>query len=233
MNRLHLPVTYNFRPIAGTRPGALYRSDALAELTREGRTTLRGLGVRRVIDLRSGFDRRVGGADRLWRVGADLVKVPVFSDAKKSDLYTLTLESLYRRLLDHNSAALGAAIRAVADAPPGAVVVHCTAGKDRSGLVAALIQLSVGIDVDAVVDDYVLTQDNLAGPWAERMLRRVGRFRITVTPQLERLLLSSPAEALTETLEHLHTEHGGIDSYLAACGVTDVHRERLVDRLTG
>lgn len=232
MNRLHLPVTYNFRPVAGSRPGALYRSDALAELTREGRTTLRGLGVRRVIDLRSGFDRRVGGADRLWRVGADLVKVPVFSDARRSDMHTLTLESLYRRLLDHNSAAIGAAIRAVADAPPGAVVVHCTAGKDRSGLVAALLQLSVGVDVEAIVDDYALTQANLAGPWAERMLRRVGRFRITMTPQLERLLLDSPAEAMAVTLEHLQTEHGGVDAYLAACGVSDLHRERLAERLT-
>lgn len=232
MSRLHLPVTYNFRRVAGVRAGALYRSDALAELTREGRTTLRELGVRRVIDLRSGFDRRVGGPDRLWRVGTELVKVPVFSDAKKSDVYTLTLESLYRRLLDHNGAAIGAAIRAVADAPDGAVVVHCTAGKDRSGLVAALLQLSVGVDTDTVLHDYALTQDNLAGPWAERMLRRVSRFRITVTPQLERLLLNSPAEAMGVTLEHLQTEHGGVEAYLAACGVTDIHRERLVERLT-
>ena len=231
VTRLPVPVTYNFRPVAGTRPGALYRSDALAQLTREGRLTLRELGVTRVIDLRSTLDRRLGGPDRLWPSGAELVRVPMLSGAKKSDVYGLTLETLYRRLLDHHRAAIGAAIRAVADAPTGAVVVHCTAGKDRSGVTAALIQLSAGVDVDTVLLDYTLTQANLAGPWAERMLRRVARFGIDITPQLERVLLSSPAEALVAALEHLETEHGGLDSYLAACGITDTHRERLHERL--
>jgi len=228
---IHLPVTYNFRPAAGVTPGALYRSDALARLTREGRARLGELGVSRVVDLRSDFDRRLGGPDRLRGVAADLVKIPMLSGAKKSEVYDLTLERIYRHLLDHNQDAVGALVRAVADAPEGAVVVHCTAGKDRSGVTAALIQLAVGVEVSVVLEDYTRTQANLEGVWADRMRRRVRRFGIRMTPALERVLVASPREALEDALEHLSASHGGVDTYLARAGVTDAHRERLRARL--
>ena len=71
--RLDVAGTHNFREVApGTlRPATLYRSDALHRLTRAGRHHLRQLGIRRVIDLRSDFDRKLGGADRL-RLGVPL-----------------------------------------------------------------------------------------------------------------------------------------------------------------
>lgn len=92
MTRLDIPVTYNFRPVAGLVPGKLYRSDALAKVNRQGRAALKVLNVRHVIDLRSDLDRRLGGPDRLWGVGAQLVKVPILAGAKKSDVYNMTLE---------------------------------------------------------------------------------------------------------------------------------------------
>lgn len=231
MTRLEIPVTYNFRSVAGTAPGVLYRSDALAKVNREGRARLRGLGVRRVIDLRSDLDRRLGGADRLWGVGATLVKVPMLAGAKKSDVYSLTLERMYRDLLDRHAGAFGAVVREVAEVSGGAVVVHCTAGKDRSGVAAALIQLAVGVDEATVLEDYARTAANLEGEWADAMLRKLRRFRVERTPQLERLLTGSPVEALAATLEHLETAHGGLDAYLAHGGVTDAHRERLRMRI--
>lgn len=231
VTRLDVPVTHNFRPVAGAAAGALYRSDALARLDRVGRARLRELGVARVVDLRSALDRRLGGRDRLRGVGADLVRVPMLAGARRSELPGLTLERLYRRLLDRDGAAIGIAVRAVADAPTGAVVVHCTAGKDRSGVVAALLQLAIGVETETVVDDYAMTEANLDGDWAARMRRTVRRLGVDLTPQLDRVLVASPAEAMAATIEHLDAEHDGVEAYLASWGVTDAHLERLEARL--
>lgn len=231
MTRLDVPVTFNFRPVAGTRPGSLFRSDALAKVNRAGRQRLRELGVRRVIDLRSDLDRRLSGPDRIRGVGAELVKAPMLSGGSKSEIYTLSLELVYRKLLDNNGPALGAAIRAVAEAPDGAVVVHCTAGKDRSGVTAALIQLALGVDEDTIVEDFARTEANLAGAWATGMLARMRRLRIEVTPQFQRVLVGSPPEAMAATLQHLRAAHDGGSAYLSSIGVTEAHRERLRMRL--
>ena len=233
MTRLDVPVTFNFRPVAGTRPGTLYRSDALAKVNRAGRQRLRELGVRRVIDLRSDLDRRLSGPDRIRGVGAELVKAPMLSGGSKKEIYGLTLEGIYRQLLDSNGRALGAAIRAVAEAPEGSVVVHCTAGKDRSGVTAALIQLAIGVDEATVLDDFARTEGNLAGPWATGMLARMRKLRIEVTPQLERVFVGSPPEAMAATLQHLRDAHDGGSAYLSSIGVTEAHRERLRMQLAG
>lgn len=231
MTRLDVPVTYNFRPVAATRAGTLYRADALAKLNRQGRARLTELGVVRVIDLRSDLDRRLAGQDRLTGTGIDLVKVPMLAGNTLGALYEMTLESVYRDLLDSSKEQLGRTLRAVADAPEGAVVVHCTAGKDRTGIVSALIQLALGVDEDAVIADYALTQGHLEGEWKDRVLRKMRRFGVTVTPEITRIFAASPPEALASALEHLRWAHGGAEAYIAEVGITDEHIERLHRRL--
>src|SRR5438034_394341 len=83
-----------------------------------------------------------------------------------------------------------------ADAP---VVVHCTAGKDRTGIVVALALLAVGVDRETVVSDYALTEANLQGPWLEGMLELVRGYGVEVTPDLRIILGGSPREALETT----------------------------------
>jgi len=228
--RLEVGGTHNFREAApgAIRPGVLYRADALHRLTRDGRARLVELGVRRVIDLRSDFDRRVGGRDRLRGVGAELLRFPIH--AGRADPSTIEIRRVYRAIVADNGEAFGAAVRAIADAD-GAVVVHCTAGKDRTGLVIAFSLLAIGLDTDTVAADYALTQANLAGEWTERMLRKVRRFRVPVSEALLEVLAHSPEPVLRDTLDWVAAEYGGVTGYLASVGVGEDVIARLRARL--
>ncbi|MCK0114096.1 tyrosine-protein phosphatase [Ornithinimicrobium sp. F0845] len=228
VSRLEVPRTYNFRAVAprALTPGRLYRSDALHRLSRAGRRRLADLGIRVVIDLRSDFDRRIGGRDRLRGTGAERVAIPISGASPGTDPGSLDLRGVYRSILTHHRDDLATAIRTIA-AADGPVLVHCTAGKDRTGLVVALVLTAVGVDEETVVADYAATQANLAGEWTETMLRKVRRFRVPVTDNLFEVMAHSPASVLRDTLAWLEDEHGGVRSYLDTAGVDDA----VVDRL--
>lgn len=231
VSRLDVPGTHNFREVAPgmLTPGRLYRSDALHRLTRDGRRTLKELGIGQVIDLRSAFDRRIGGRDRLRGTGAAYLSVPIDGtppDRSRFDPNTLTLFDVYRAVLTRHQEHLGLVIRTIASAD-GAVVVHCTAGKDRTGLVAALVLAAVGIERDVIVADYAATAANLSGEWTERMLRKVRRFRVPITDNLIEILSGSPPAMLIDTFDWLDCEHGGVLAYLEAAGVDGAARDRL------
>jgi len=218
--RLDVDGTYNFREVA---PGVLrehwlYRSDALHRLRRSGRAALADLGIRRVVDLRSGLDRRISGSDRLRGVPAEYVSIPISGLSRTTDPATITLQTVYRTILDEEGARLGRAIRAIADAP-GPTVVHCTAGKDRTGLVIALTLLALDVDEEVVMADFASSGANLIGEWADRMVRKARRFRVVVTDDLREVMAGSPATALRGALDHLDAEHGGLDRYLDRIGV--------------
>src|SRR5699024_262754 len=120
------------------------------------------LGVEMVVDLRSDFDRRFGGRDRLRGTGADRLAVPITGAPPQTDPSSIDLRWVYRNTLTAHAPELGLAIRVIAEAT-GPVVIHCTAGKDRTGLVVALVLSALGVDQDVIVADYAATQANLDG----------------------------------------------------------------------
>lgn len=228
VNRLELAGTHNFREVAPgvLTPGLLYRSDALHRLTREGRGTLHELGIRLVIDLRSALDRRIGGRDRLRGTGATRLSVPIDGTPRAFDPRTLTLREIYETVLSRHQSDLGRVIRAVASADEP-VLVHCTAGKDRTGLVVALILTALDVDRDIILADYSATAANLSGEWTERMLRRMRRFRVPITDNLVEVLAGSPVETLSYAFDWLDREHGGALPYLERAGVDGPVRDQL------
>jgi protein-tyrosine phosphatase len=119
------------------------------------------------------------------------------------------------------------AVEAVADAPEGAVVVHCAGGKDRTGLVTALLLRLAGVGIAEIAADYALSGANLrerALPWieeAETEEEQRRRERISVTP----------AESMTGVLEELQRRYGGVAGYLRAGGASDEVLERARARL--
>lgn len=252
-----LPVagTQNLRDLGGyradggsIRTGAFFRSDALARIGAPGRTQLAELGVARVIDLRDDSER-ASAPDDLDPATA-LLAHPIFPSAgahvaRKLDVYSLT-ELLYfqhadtliealRLLVGTGTAGVDGAASAseanATEAPAGATLFHCTAGKDRTGAVAALALLAAGVDRDDVVDDYVASETNLSGDWLESHLEMVRRRGLEITPEIRGLFGSSPARAIEEALDAVEERHGGIRDYLRANGMDDAEIARLHDAL--
>ena len=232
--RIPIAGTYNFRDVGGypaeggvTRAGKLYRADALGRLGAEGREGLRGLGVRIVIDLRDDFEVQ-GLPDDLEGLDVEVLRLPVFEGSGASaSTVGATIVHLYDKIVFQHTEVIVRALREIADTGDEPVVMHCTAGKDRTGIVVALALLAVGVDRETVVDDYALTEANLEGPWLEGMVELVRGYGVDVTPDLRIILGGSPREALETTIDRIEERHGSVRKYLLAAGLDEFELAKL------
>ena len=112
----------------------------------------------------------------------------------------------------------------IADAPSAPILVHCHAGKDRTGVVVALVLLLAGVGADAIADDYALSGVQLADMLARDRVSAVERGMDAV--RAERLF-TVRREAMVETVERIEAEHGGAAKYLAGLGVDEARIDRL------
>ncbi|MFE5672071.1 tyrosine-protein phosphatase [Agromyces sp. NPDC056523] len=224
--RIPVPGTYNFRDVGGlpardgvVRRGALFRSDGLHRLGDEGRDALRRLDVGMIIDLRDENEARLM-PDDLDGLDVEVHRLPVFEGSGASQGERgISLEALYHRIVTRHSPILVDALRALPTAGDRAVVVHCTAGKDRTGMVVAMALLGAGVDRESVIADYVLTESHLAGEWLEEMVALIGRYGVPDTPALRTLMGGSPREALESALDEVERRHGSAREYLLASGL--------------
>jgi protein-tyrosine phosphatase len=119
---------------------------------------------------------------------------------------------------------------AIERAPEGGVLVHCHAGKDRTGLVCALLLELVGVERETVAADYALSQECLR-PDTEDWLangpgERAERERVVAK-------FAPKAEVMLEVLKQLHEAYGGVEAYLLEAGVASEDLDRLRSRLLG
>jgi protein-tyrosine phosphatase len=153
-------------PAAGgrvTRWGAVVRSDSPAGLTPAGWSALRAHGIRTIVDLRNDDERTTHSA----AAGLDTVHVPL-DDLDDTEFWRRIWDDdldgtprYYRPFLEHKAERCAAAVAAVADARPGGVLVHCTIGRDRTGLVSLLLLALVGVGPADIADDYELSNPRL------------------------------------------------------------------------
>lgn len=228
----------NFRDVGGlpaggarTRTGVLFRSGNLARLDDDGRAALARLGIRRIVDLRED-DELAFEPSRLGALPVETVRIPLFLGSAASFFVDdISLPEMYRALIDGSADRIVDAARAViADQP---VLVHCTVGKDRTGITIALLLAAAGVDEDAVISDYARTETLLP---RERNARVVAHLR-RMHPEarhLEDLATRSPAPVMRAVLEDVTARFGSAGDYLRAGGVTDDEvtalREVLIDR---
>lgn len=233
--------TANFRDIAASpgpgasrlRPGVFYRSDALGSVSERGLEQFRSLGVSTVVDLRALEEATL--APDLVPDGLEAVSVPLLQGRQDTptglDLTRLpALTHLYASMLKNNAGDLVRIVQTVAHTP-GATLVHCTAGKDRTGLSTALMLSAIGVDPETIVADYALTESRLSGAWEQAHLQRMAAHGIEVTDDLRRLLVASPPEAMEATLQVLDSGYGGGYAYLRDAGMADAELTRLADKL--
>ncbi|WP_336633233.1 MULTISPECIES: tyrosine-protein phosphatase [unclassified Microbacterium] len=221
----------NFRDVGGlaagdavTRRGMLYRSGNLARVTPEGVATLRRLGIRRIVDLRED-DEIAGEPSRLAGLDAETVRAPLFLGSTSSFFIDdLSLSEMYRGLVDGAPDRLAAVARAVLAGGP--VLVHCTVGKDRTGVAVALILEAVGVDREAVIADYARTESLLPPERNARVLAYL-RALHPHSRHLEDLATRSPAHVMRETLEDIDARFGSAAEYLCAHGVSAAELDDL------
>jgi len=199
------------------RRGALYRSEA--PRTPANPSDVPVWPPAHVIDLRAPEERTwahpLDGLATVHLVPLGRTLAPALAEQTDEP----DLAWAYRLLAKEAADEIAGIIGLVAQSP-GPVLVHCTAGKDRTGIVVALALLAVGVDRDAVVEDYARTEGNLAGEWLEDMVTMIGRYGVPDTPELRVLMGGSPREALEGVIETLDRAHGSTREYLLASGLT-------------
>lgn len=221
-----VPGAVNLRDVGGlpagtrrTRAGVLYRSGSLAHLDARGVAGLGRLQVRRVIDLRA--DDEVEHAPS--RLPDDdpptMQRVPLFLGSVASFFARdLSLDDLYRTILEDSAAGVVDVVRGViADQP---VLVHCTVGKDRTGVTVAVALAAAGVDRAAVVADYARTEA-LLPEWRSRQTVAGLRRMHPEAVHLEELAIRSPAAVMDRMLEGLSVRYGSAAGYLRAHGMAD------------
>ena len=235
----------NFRDLGGY-PGAdgrrirwrrLFRADGLTRLDADDCAQLADLGLATVIDLRT-----KGEVDERGRFPEDAFEVeyhhlpltdvlPPTEDLSRYDEPAF-VTSRYRRLFSEGSSSLARAVHVLAE--PGALpaVFHCSAGKDRTGILAALVLGFLGVPRDVIVEDYALSAEAMIA-----LLDRLKQEYAESVAEVERYapaVISVAPESMAAFLDELGHEHGSFEDLARSLGVTDAVsclRESLLETL--
>jgi protein tyrosine/serine phosphatase len=218
-----------------TKYGRIVRADSIRRLTEAGWQALLDYGVRTIIDLRTDEERQ---ADPPAELPLEIEHISLFDEdpvvfmkvesvvdqapdvaTGTRDVYLVFLESF-----KHNVAR---ALRGVADAPEGGVVVHCMGGKDRTGLITAFLLHIAGVPTEELAADYALSEERLRP-------RHEEWFAAAETDaELERIkrIAQTPAESIVGVFEELERRYGSVEDYLQSGGLGEEDIARLRARL--
>lgn len=220
-----VPGALNFRDVGGlpagsgrTRSGVLFRSGHLGQLDDDGTRAVGALGIRRIIDLRDDDEVRISPS-RVDGLDLQTQRVPLFVGSIASFFERdASLESFYRSLVDDSAEKVLAVVRGVlADQP---VLVHCAAGKDRTGVTVALTLSAAGVEREAVVEDYARTERFMPESRNRAIIARL-RALHPEAQHLEELTTRSPAPVMAGLLADLDARYGSPADYLRAHGLGD------------
>ena len=221
-----------------TRFGAIVRAESVRQLSDEGWAAAVEYGIRTVVDLR--FQTELD-ADPRRELPVEVVHLPLLGDPESEHWAeidavgdaapdeTAATRAVYLEFLERFRDNFGVAIGTVARAPHGGVLVHCQGGKDRTGLVCALLLRLAGVPAEEIAADYAVSAANLApvlAGWIAEGETEKERER-------RRRIAASPAEAMLGVLEELGRRYGDVGGYLRAAGATDEDLERAWARLRG
>ncbi|MFE6407405.1 tyrosine-protein phosphatase [Streptomyces sp. NPDC057837] len=247
----------NFRDVGGlptvdgrrVRQGVLFRSGHLAHATGEDAAFLATLGLHTVFDFRNAADQKLEGPDielpgvrnvnlplsdpadgaEFWRMvrDGDLDQLrSILADGKGAD----RMIASYRMIIKDRTAEHSRVLHALAeDSVPA--LMHCAAGKDRAGLSIAVTLLALGVERDAIVEDYLKSN----AKHRRYKVHRSSTSASAYSPEVMELLsplFDARAEYLTAAFETIEETWGGVDPYLEqGLKLSPRTREQLRERL--
>lgn len=218
---------FNFRDLGGhagvdgrtVRWGRLYRSDTLSRLCDADRKSFNALGIRTVLDLRRPYEVERDGRCPLW-TGAAWHHIhpehPEWDPALYDEVAgpARFLADRYHELADAGRVGLARALALIADAGAAPTVVHCLAGKDRTGVVCALALSLLGVSDADIAADYALTQESAA-----KFTAWLRTTHPQVAAQMPSFYMVTPPEAMLLFLTELRERHGGVEDYVTRAGL--------------
>lgn len=239
--RLPLEGAYNFRDLGGLEgqgglrvvSGQVFRSDRLTRLTPADAELLGRLGIGRIYDLRSGLELAENGAGD-FSLTADrhrhtpLVQVSLSLTDERVDWNKVDLQHRYLEMLHEGAPVIREIFEhlAVQEAPP--TVFHCTGGKDRTGVVAAVLLRTLGVEDEGIVADYAISEKYLE-PFVEAS--RAQMESEGYDPAIVMYLCGSPADRMQRMLVDLDERWTHVDGYLEWIGLRRETAEKLKRRL--
>jgi protein-tyrosine phosphatase len=207
------------------RHGRVFRSDSLASLSEADlRYVVATLGLRTAVDLRAGHE--VDDHPHRSAVDAGIVvhHRPIVDETRRrpDDAPTeLALDEVYVMMLDRFGDRFATVVELIADADGHPAVFFCAAGKDRTGLVAAIVLGALGVPDETIAADYAFTAGVLP-VLAERNRARAEARGASAEVQLDaygQALAMAEAATMLSVLTRLRAEHGSVDGYLEAHGL--------------
>jgi protein-tyrosine phosphatase len=246
--RVDLEGCCNFRDLGGyqgadgrmVRWGLVYRADALGRLTPADLERLSPLGLRTVCDLRG--EREAAATPDAEIAGIERVSAPMgegdsdngflerIRSGEMAEVTEADMARIYGLMLDRFTPQIRLVIERAADPGQHAIVFHCAAGKDRTGIIAALLLGALGVATEDILDDYEATN-------RYRTAQRIAELRPLLAERgldIDVMLpyFSAPRVAMADALAALEAEHGSIDGYLRGpLGLSDSTLAALQEHL--
>lgn len=243
---LRLNSVANLRDIGGYRTidgktvrwNRVYRGAALANLSPEDSQALLDRGLKLVCDLRT-EEEAADAPDILPDGTVEYLHLPAKQETnrlsrlrillfERHKLHDTLVKAYTRIMIDNNAAIFAAILRRIADEKNLPLLIHCTAGKDRTGIAIALLLRLLGVSEQTVLEDYSLS--NLYYDYYRkvtgRILRQLSYFGVS-EEEARPLLIANPA-TLAAMFRHIDTKYGSVEGYLtAAVGLDDTTLARI------
>lgn len=224
----------NFRDLGGyatedglrTRWRVLFRADGLSELTETDLEVMRELGIRTVVDLRSGQEVE----QSRFNVEAHPVTfhhypfIKALPNAEDFSRAPGFLGTQYTEMLDEATPQIIGALSALAAPEARPAVFHCTAGKDRTGLLSALVLSLLGVPEETVIADYALSGAAMTRLRAKLIEKYPDGKSLIADSDV---LFSADPSNMVALFAHLRNRYGTVAEYAARAGVPEDVVQRL------
>jgi len=225
--RLFWDACHNIRDLGGyatkharpTRWRAFVRADNLARLSPDGRSALIAYGVKTIIDLRSEYELEIDPPAFASFHGQSgfpqYMNLPLLDENDNVGIeaihQTPSFTEMYSIIIDRYPENMARVIKAFAKATDGTILFHCHSGRDRTGIIAAMLLSLVGVDDSTIAKDYTVSN-------------------VYIQPTFERPLSEQP-EIMLHFLAYLDRQYGGTRAYLLKSGVSETALTRIYNHL--
>jgi len=237
-NRLILPNLYNARDMGGMMTSSgkatafrrFIRSDSPSELDMASIDALIEYSVRTVIDLRSEQEISRSGNPFMTRPEVAFYNFPLIAldpddlrDPTMDFLASNKLGDLYVMMLEHSRKSIQGVLRTILNAPEGVIMFHCLHGKDRTGLIAAILYLLAGVSRENITRNYASSFNNI---------RVLVKPLFDNSPSDKHHIYRSDAENMHILLDHIEKKYSGIiEPYLREIGFSESEIEKLREHM--